>query len=149
MNFPVSCFSAQYIHGLILRISKNFRMKSFLTTLFRGHEATFSSNKNVPLYSSSEWISDYRTSFHRKTFQALNFITFRITYLHFLSLPHITCIQIYMHTKETTRNCSTDTTTTLNKDEKAKILKMLNRRMFGKQLLLRYNTETEPHILAP
>lgn len=54
-----------------------------------------------------------------------------------------------MHTKETPRYCSTDTTTPLNKDEKAKILKMLNRRMFGKKLLLRYNTETEAHILGP
>lgn len=59
-----------------LRISKNFRIKSFITTIFLAHEATFSSNKNIPLYSSSGWVSNSRTSFYRKIFQALSFISF-------------------------------------------------------------------------
>lgn len=37
----------------------------------------------------------------------------------------------------------------LNKDAKAEILKMLNRRMSGKKLISRFNTETEPHISPP
>lgn len=60
MNFPLSCFSALYIHRLSLR-----RMKPFLTTLFLGHEGTFHSNNNVLLYSPSGRLPEYRISFYR------------------------------------------------------------------------------------
>ena len=136
INFPVSCFSAPYIHGLSLRNPENFRMKPFLTTLFLGHEGTFHSNNNVRPYSPPGWLPDYRLSFHK--FQTLSFITFHITYLCLFSLPSLTCIQTYMHTKKTPRYWGTDITTPRKKDKKTKRLKMFNGRIFGKKLLLRY-----------
>lgn len=75
-----------------------FQDEPFLTTLFLGHEGTFHSNDNVPLYSSLWMTSGFR--FYRNLFQTMSFIASHITYLRLLSLPCLTCKQTCTQIKE-------------------------------------------------